>query len=42
MMKHSPRLAVLWEASDSVDVNFSMDYTKDGETGPGVSLTGAR
>lgn len=36
----SARMAVLWEASDDIDVNFSMDYTEDRENGPAVSLIG--
>jgi iron complex outermembrane receptor protein len=34
------RMALLWEASDSVDVNFSADYTRDRENGPAVNLIG--
>jgi iron complex outermembrane receptor protein len=34
------RLALLWEASDEIDVNFAVDYTRDRENGPAVNLLG--
>lgn len=36
----SGRAALLWEASDDIEVNISADYTRDREAGPAITLLG--